>query len=154
MLLCLSLDLVNVKATLDSQLSRCSENRNAWLELLSCSRRREINAGNIPTNVSSSSDNFDVSSSSSGQTASRSQPGTGDCNTHPMPTFTFNSIADSLLWISRGRDCRLANGLNIDCAYHGAEQVRTAKHVFVLCTGSLHLIGGILSLLDPVVCDK
>lgn len=70
-----------------------------------------------------------------------------------MEARIFPSIVDSLHWISRGQDDRIANGI-VKSYTDLPNCLQTAKHVFVLCTGSLHLVGDILSLLDPHVCDK
>ena len=69
--------------------------------------------------------------------------------------MTFNCIADSLIWVSQGRDSRLLSADGSDVSIQGLpECLKTADHVQVLCTGSLHLVGDILSLLDPCICDK
>jgi hypothetical protein len=56
----------------------------------------------------------------------------------PIPTFTFNSIEESLQWLSCGRDPNLTPGKP-----HGPmlpAVLSEAEHIQVLCTGSLHLI--------------
>lgn len=126
-------DVVDVKATMDSQLRRCADNRNAWLSLCASHRGRSA-LSQDPNEVPS---------------------GTSNNNNDVFPTQAriFPSIVDSLHWVSRGQDDRTANGL-VESSADLPRCLQTAQHVFVLCTGSLHLVGDILSLLDPHVCDK
>jgi folylpolyglutamate synthase len=131
-------DTVDMKVTLESQLRRCADNRNAWLDL------------------SASQKSHDYSHVPNGLTVGH-QLMNASCSTGPMPTLTFKSIADSLVWVSKGLDERLLN----NGGHKGKVDVtglpdclHAATHVLVLCTGSLHLVGDILSLLDPAVCDQ
>jgi len=151
---CCPTDVVNMKVTLNDQLRRCAENRSIWHDLLTTTSQHPLASPHI--------------NSPALPTTSQSQHATGkpqappQQHNRPMPTMTFNCIADSLIWVSRGRDSRLlVNWPGRDTA--GGEDVmvrgipecvKSASHVQVLCTGSLHLVGDILSLLDPDVCDK
>ena len=62
----------------------------------------------------------------------------------------FPSISDSLQWINE----RAALPDDVDAAV-GADyrpvplKLKQARHVQVLCTGSMHLVGALLSVLDP-----
>nr|BAE33941.1 unnamed protein product [Mus musculus] len=77
----------------------------------------------------------------------------------PQPTRTsslvFSCISHALLWISQGRDPIFQpqslprNLLNHPTANSGASILREAAAIHVLVTGSLHLVGGVLKLLDP-----
>lgn len=53
-------------------------------------------------------------------------------NGQDQPTLSFPSISDALQWLDKNK--------SID--------------MHILCTGSLHLVGGILSFIDPDICDK
>ena len=48
------------------------------------------------------------------------------------PTLSFPSINDALQWLDKDKSIEM----------------------HILCTGSLHLVGGILSYIDPDVCNK
>lgn len=77
----------------------------------------------------------------------------------PQPTRTsslvFSCISHALLWVSQGRDPIFQpqslprNLLNHPTANSGASTLREAAAIHVLVTGSLHLVGGVLKLLDP-----
>ncbi|XP_063140635.1 folylpolyglutamate synthase, mitochondrial isoform X5 [Rattus norvegicus] len=77
----------------------------------------------------------------------------------PQPTSTsslvFSCISHALQWISQGRDPIFQpespprNLLNHPTANSGASILREAAAIHVLVTGSLHLVGGALRLLDP-----
>jgi len=152
-----------MKVTLDAQLRRCAENRSLWLDLLASNATSDTNnLSSLPLSVPVSvpvTTNCTNAVSPLHQ-APKPSPITlpdhqNPSDNGPMPTMTFNCIADSLIWVSRGRDPRL---LNTDCtgvSIQGLpESLKSADHVQVLCTGSLHLVGDILSLLDPFICDK
>ena len=147
---CCCLDVVNMKVTLADQLHRCADNRSIWLDLLTS---RTTSDDNYPNSLYSASVPETTTTPSQLQHATKplqSPPSNG-----PMPTMTFNCIADSLIWVSQGRDSRLLNEDGSDVSIHGIpECLKSADHVQVLCTGSLHLVGDILSLLDPSICDK
>jgi len=141
-----------MKVTLDDQLRRCADNRSVWLDLVSSSHTMsDVNNHNSLTTVSVPVSSH-LAAASTLQHAPKLQ---NPSDNGPMPTMTFNCIADSLIWVSRGRDARLLNGDGTDVSIQGLpECVKSADHVQVLCTGSLHLVGDILSLLDPHVCEK
>jgi len=76
-----------------------------------------------------------------------------------MPSMVFNTILDSLMYATRGQSARLrskheSNGGTAERVVVSVEALESADHVQVLCTGSLILIGNILGLLDPDVCDR
>jgi len=132
-------DVIDLKVTLDSLMKRCTDNCNTWNSLLK-SHREQMALNKV------TSDNV-LDSSSVNNNYNNFQ------ETLEMPTSLFYSIADSLFWISRGQEGRLANDTSEPIS-DLPNCLRTAKHVFVLCTGSVHLVGDILSLLDPDICDK
>ena len=142
-------DLIDMKVTVDAQLRRCTDNRSVWLDMVSS-----------PADAPTPADPLSTASPPSCQ-ATKSSPAVAT----PMPTMTFNCVADSLIWVSRGRDPRLLSSdvLRSCSSLNSADRVwiqglpdslKRADHIQVLCTGSLHLVGDILGLLDPVVCDK
>ena len=62
----------------------------------------------------------------------------------PMSTFVFANVADSLRWAGQGRDVMLGAGLDAG----RVQAVDETAHLQVLCTGSIHLVGGVLALLQ------
>jgi len=76
-------------------------------------------------------------------------------NSDPViKTVLFPSICDVIKWLNQGRS--LANHAQSDVAIPSliSEELLSAEQVHVLVTGSLHLVGGFLSLLDPQFMDK
>uniref|UniRef100_A0A8C5KT01 Folylpolyglutamate synthase n=1 Tax=Jaculus jaculus TaxID=51337 RepID=A0A8C5KT01_JACJA len=70
-------------------------------------------------------------------------------------SLVFSCISHALQWISQGRDPIFqppspSKGLlSHPTASSGASILREAAAIHVLVTGSLHLVGGVLKLLDP-----
>ena len=157
------IDLINMKVTLDGQLRRCADNRSVWLDLVTSEAVLDNNSHNSsPTTapVSVPVTPHVTAAASAPQQAPKLSPVTltnpiNPSHNGPMPTMTFNCIADSLVWVSRGRDARLLNGESTEVLIQGLPQcLQSADHIQVLCVGSLHLVGDVLSLLDPLICDK
>ena len=87
-------------------------------------------------------------SSSSSTTASSSLRSTPDLD---LPLgHVFPSILDSLQWINE-RAHNDVDGHTASAADYRPVplKLKQAKHVQVLCTGSMHLVGGLLGILDP-----
>ena len=153
------LDLIDMKVTLDGQLRRCADNCSVWLDLLSDHCTADISHHHpLPSDtvaVPVTSHPTDDSSQLRRTPKLPPEPTKSASDNGPMPTMTFNCIADSLIWVSRGFDSRLLNEGVTGVSIQGLPDcLKCADHVQVLCTGSLHLVGDILSLLDPFVCDK
>ncbi|KAM5332140.1 folylpolyglutamate synthase, mitochondrial isoform 3-T3 [Glossophaga mutica] len=76
-------------------------------------------------------------------------------HTHSTSSLVFSCISHALQWISQGRDPVLQmpsppQGLLAHpVADSGARVLREAAAIHVLVTGSLHLVGGALKLLEP-----
>ncbi|XP_024418170.2 folylpolyglutamate synthase, mitochondrial isoform X2 [Desmodus rotundus] len=76
-------------------------------------------------------------------------------HTHSTSSLVFSCISHALQWISQGRDPVFqtpspAQGLLAHpVADSGARVLRQAAAIHVLVTGSLHLVGGVLKLLEP-----
>ena len=133
-----------MKVTLDGQLRRCADNRSAWLDLMTshCINRPNPASGPQPVTAAASP---------------LPNPSPADpVSNGPMPTVTLNCVADSLMWLSRGRDSRLVAEADssVSAVHDLPDCLQSAEHIQLLCVGSLHLVGDVLSLLDPCVCDK
>lgn len=76
-------------------------------------------------------------------------------HTHGTSSLVFSCISHALQWISQGRDPDFQTPscprdlLAHPVANSGASVLREAAAIHVLVTGSLHLVGGVLKLLDP-----
>ncbi|XP_044120771.1 folylpolyglutamate synthase, mitochondrial isoform X1 [Neovison vison] len=74
---------------------------------------------------------------------------------HSTGSLVFSCISHALQWISQGRDPVFQppspppSLLAHPVAGSGAGVLREAAAIHVLVTGSLHLVGGVLKLLDP-----
>ncbi|XP_019643667.1 PREDICTED: folylpolyglutamate synthase, mitochondrial-like isoform X2 [Branchiostoma belcheri] len=63
----------------------------------------------------------------------------------------FPCISDALSWVQHGKDKELSRSNSTQCHPHSS--LDEAVHIQVLITGSLHLIGGALKVLDPSMSD-
>ncbi|XP_078685851.1 folylpolyglutamate synthase, mitochondrial-like [Branchiostoma floridae x Branchiostoma belcheri] len=63
----------------------------------------------------------------------------------------FPCISDALSWVQHGKDKELSRSNSPQCHPHSS--LDEAVHIQVLITGSLHLIGGALKVLDPSMSD-
>ncbi|XP_051835999.1 folylpolyglutamate synthase, mitochondrial isoform X2 [Antechinus flavipes] len=137
-------DQQNFTVTLDHMLTRCLENQKQWNQLA------EEKAGQDPW------------------LAQAPEPSTGPLHgplllVPPAPrplntnSLVFSCISHALQWISQGRDPHFRpssppRGLHSHpVASSGAVLLKEASSIQVLVTGSLHLVGGVLKLLDPTL---
>uniref|UniRef100_A0A8C8Y1G6 Folylpolyglutamate synthase n=1 Tax=Panthera leo TaxID=9689 RepID=A0A8C8Y1G6_PANLE len=126
-------DQQNFMVTLDQVLLRCLAHQQHW------SRLAEEQAGPEP-----------------------GEPTSSLLAPHPpeprsASSLVFSCISHALLWISQGRDPVFQppsppQGLFAHpVAGSGAGVLREAAAIHVLVTGSLHLVGGVLKLLEPAL---
>lgn len=124
-------DQQNFMVTLDQVLLRCLEHQQHW------SRLHEEQAGLEPAGPES-------------LLLAPRPP-----HTHSTSSLVFSCISHALQWISQGRDSVFQSPgppqglLAHPVAASGARVLREAAAVHVLVTGSLHLVGGALKLLEP-----
>ena len=64
-----------------------------------------------------------------------------------MPTYVLHSIEESHTWLTRGGQSGLDSKSVTMATYPGV--LMEADHIQVLVTGSLHLVGGLLGLIQP-----
>ncbi|XP_011362545.1 folylpolyglutamate synthase, mitochondrial isoform X1 [Pteropus vampyrus] len=124
-------DQQNFTVTLDQVLLRCLEHQQHW------SRLDEEQACPEP----------------GGPTSLLLAP--HPAHSHSTSSLVFSCISQALQWISQGRDPVFQphsppRGLfTHPVAGSGANVLREAAAIHVLVTGSLHLVGGVLKLLEP-----
>ena len=151
-------DQTNYMVTSSSQLAKCRNNQSAWLRLNERPVNHEYTPPSTPPSErdSSSPDRKIPRTDIPNGVSSVVPEYVGSCNNNSSYkvhtcTKTFGSILESLHWICQGRVSPLPL---IHSEIESSRILREADHVQVLCTGSLHLVGGILGLLEPDVCDK
>uniref|UniRef100_A0A8C6EBH2 Folylpolyglutamate synthase n=1 Tax=Moschus moschiferus TaxID=68415 RepID=A0A8C6EBH2_MOSMO len=132
-------DQQNFTVTLDQVLLRCLAHQQHW------SRLHEEQASPDPWS-----------------TAGREQGGPASLllaphppHTHSASSLVFSCISHALQWITQGRDPVFQPPspprglLTHPVADSGAMVLQEAAAIHVLVTGSLHLVGGVLKLLEP-----
>ncbi|KAM5259062.1 folylpolyglutamate synthase, mitochondrial isoform 4-T4 [Hipposideros larvatus] len=132
-------DQQNFTVTLDQVLLRCLEHQQHWNHL----DEKQASPGLWST----------PSPEPGGPASLRLAP----CPTHTRSTgsLVFSCISHALQWITQGRDPVFQppsppQGLLAHpVAGSGASILREAAAIHVLVTGSLHLVGGVLKLLEP-----
>ena len=162
--------------TVDSVLAKSIQHKNTWLKVLSTysadnnsnlptlnvrgadqQRTLASHNGNIPVEVDvvrvvnplastkqSVEQDFDSGFESSDSVNSSPERDI-------IPSYVFNTIQDGLTWMTQGRDPAL-DGISPPVAVV-PQVLREADHIQVLVTGSLHLVGGLLGLIDPDMND-
>ncbi|XP_010216906.1 PREDICTED: folylpolyglutamate synthase, mitochondrial, partial [Tinamus guttatus] len=140
-------DQQNFNVTLENALTRCLENQKTWTQLLEEKVGQELWLAS-PLEVGS---------------VLKPEPVRGALLLVPSAERPLNSnslvfpcISHALQWIAQGRDpCVPAPATKgahpHPVASSGAVLLREAAVIRVLVTGSLHLVGGVLKLLDPAL---
>ncbi|XP_028740571.1 folylpolyglutamate synthase, mitochondrial isoform X3 [Peromyscus leucopus] len=135
-------DQQNFTVTLDQVLLRCLQHQQHW----SCLAEKEAGP--------------DLWSGPGGGAEPGGPGGSQLLALHPLhsastDSLVFSCISHALQWISQGRDpifqppTPLRSLLSHPTASSGASILREAAAIHVLVTGSLHLVGGVLKLLEP-----
>lgn len=132
-------DQQNFMVTLDQVLLRCLEHQQHWSRLAEEAASPDLWSSPRP----------EAAGPASLLLAPRPP------HTHGTSSLVFSCISHALQWISQGRDPVFQTPssprdlLTHPVANSGASVLREAAAVHVLVTGSLHLVGGVLKLLDP-----
>ncbi|XP_075841973.1 folylpolyglutamate synthase, mitochondrial isoform X2 [Microtus pennsylvanicus] len=125
-------DQQNFTVTLDQVLLRCLQHQQHW----SCLGEKQAGP--------------DLWSSPAPEPGAWHPPHSASTN-----SLVFSCISHALQWISQGRDPIFQppspprSLLSHPTASSGASILREAAAIHVLVTGSLHLVGGVLKLLEP-----
>ncbi|XP_072840776.2 folylpolyglutamate synthase, mitochondrial isoform X2 [Pogona vitticeps] len=142
-------DQQNFNVTLENVLTRCLQNQSHWNRLL------EAKVGQDPW-LSPSAELEGVAGWLK-QAPLRGPSLFTPPAVHPLlnaNSLVFPCISHALQWISQGRDPHFQPADSRGAHPHpmasrGAVSLREASTIRVLVTGSLHLVGGVLKLLDP-----
>ncbi|NXS87272.1 FOLC protein, partial [Erpornis zantholeuca] len=138
-------DQQNFNVTLENALTRCLENQQTWTRLL------EEKVGQDPWLPSPLRVGELLQPAPVRGSLLLVPPAPRPLNS---PALVFPCLAQALRWVAQGRDPHLAAPAASGAHPHpaassGAVLLREAAVVHVLVTGSLHLVGGALRLLDP-----
>ncbi|NWI52995.1 FOLC protein, partial [Calyptomena viridis] len=140
-------DQQNFNVTLENALTRCLENQRTWTQLL------EEKAGQDPWLPAPLRVGGLLQPTPARGSLLLVPPAPRPLNS---PALVFPCLAQALRWVAQGRDPHLAAPAASGAHPHpaassGAVLLREAATVHVLVTGSLHLVGGALRLLDPTL---
>ncbi|KAK2535123.1 Fpgs [Columba livia] len=140
-------DQQNFNVTLDNALTRCLENQQTWTRLL------EEKGGQDPWLPAPLRAGGLLQPAPTRGTLLLVPPAPRPLNS---PALVFPCLAQALRWVAQGRDPQLAapaaTGAHpLPAASSGAVLLQEAAAIHVLVTGSLHLVGGALRLLDPTL---
>ncbi|NXD01938.1 FOLC protein, partial [Certhia familiaris] len=140
-------DQQNFNVTLENALTRCLENQRTWTRLL------EEKVGQDPWLPSPLRVGGLLQPAPARGSLLLVPPAPRPLNS---PALVFPCLAQALRWIAQGREPHLAAPVASGAHPHpaassGAVLLREAAAVHVLVTGSLHLVGGVLRLLDPAL---
>lgn len=133
--------------TLENALTRCLENQRTWTRLL------EEKGGQDPWLPAPLRAGGLLQPAPTRGTLLLVPPAPRPLNS---PSLVFPCLAQALRWVAQGRDPQLAAPTAMGAHPHpvassGAVLLREAAAIRVLVTGSLHLVGGVLRLLDPTL---
>lgn len=145
-----SADQQNFNVTLENALTRCLENQKTWGRLLEEKGGQEPPWLPPPRQVGGLLEPDPLRGG--GAALLLVPPAERPLNS---PSLVFPCLSHALQWIAQGRDPHLPapppkGGAHPQpVASSGAVLLQEAAAVRVLVTGSLHLVGGVLKLLDP-----
>uniref|UniRef100_A0A8V5G4S7 Folylpolyglutamate synthase n=1 Tax=Melopsittacus undulatus TaxID=13146 RepID=A0A8V5G4S7_MELUD len=138
-------DQQNFNVTVENALTRCLQNQQTWTRLL------EEKGGQDPWLPAPLRVGGLLQPAPSRGTLLLVPPSPRPLNS---PSLVFPCLAQALRWVAQGRDPHLAAPMGAHphpAASSGAVLLREAAAIRVLVTGSLHLVGGALRLLDPTL---
>uniref|UniRef100_A0A8B9QW37 Folylpolyglutamate synthase n=1 Tax=Anas platyrhynchos TaxID=8839 RepID=A0A8B9QW37_ANAPL len=145
-----SADQQNFTVTLENALTRCLENQKTWGRLLEEKGGQETPWLSPPRQVGGLLEPAPLRGG--GAALLLVPPAERPLNS---PSLVFPCLSHALQWIAQGRDPHLPapppkGGAHPQpVASSGAVLLQEAATIHVLVTGSLHLVGGVLKLLDP-----
>ncbi|XP_068104657.1 folylpolyglutamate synthase, mitochondrial-like isoform X2 [Hyperolius riggenbachi] len=140
-------DQQNYNVTLENVLTRCLENQKKW-NMLMQERSCDPWAPSLPVDTL-----IKDSPRGSPLLLAPSADHLLNCN-----SLVFPCISHALQWATQGRDSNLPS-MDSNLLHHhpvassGSVLLREAAHIQILITGSLHLVGGALKLLDQSLTE-
>jgi len=138
-------DQTNFTVTVGSQHARCIRNKNAWLQLtetMTCQSGLEQDSTPKRSRLDFSELTPELS---------ESLTDTDDLSPGKLAR-SFSNIQEALQWITRGLDYNVSRTIMVPGT--NPDVLTKAKHIQILCTGSLHLVGGVIGLVDPDFNDS
>ncbi|KAK4310151.1 hypothetical protein Pmani_018264 [Petrolisthes manimaculis] len=138
-----SSDQTNYTISQDDMHLRCKRQRNIWISLVR-KHSRSLNNEEVSNAPATSEETDKQLQNTEGEEHLDDKLPASD-----VPSIIFPCIKDALLWLSCGRNPNITGELLTPPAFPSPEALQEAAQVQVLVTGSLHLIGGILSIIDP-----
>lgn len=141
--------LAQIASSQDDQTELVSENQSELVH-----DRGDNNNSNKKSELTSSRSIQNLDDSGLGSSRIGSEAVSTRCtpDQDPMPCYIFTTIQEALQWVSKGMNHELET---VERDLGPLPKVlQEAEHVQVLCTGSLHLVGGVIGLLDPNINDK
>ncbi|XP_068239077.1 folylpolyglutamate synthase, mitochondrial-like [Palaemon carinicauda] len=143
-----SSDQTNYTISKDQMHLRCERQRKSWIKLVRDLRKQKV--------VGENCDDIALEKTPVNQNELHNEcHGETDFNyserlpASDVPSIIFPCILDALLWLSCGRCQSLQGEMVTPPAFPPPEELREASHVQILVTGSLHLVGGLLGVIDP-----
>ncbi|XP_043576320.1 folylpolyglutamate synthase, mitochondrial isoform X1 [Chiloscyllium plagiosum] len=138
------LDQKNYTVSLENMLSRCLDNHRAWCKLTEV---KHDNLWNLTGSTLEGSTTFVTRGGLDEEMLLLRGP---ECEHITTRALVFPCINNGLQWITQGRDSDLQPSLAKPPNVHpaGVAALKEASSIQILITGSLHLVGGCLKLLD------
>lgn len=138
-----SSDQANYTISQDQMHLRCERQRNAWIRLI-----RDLSKHESERECHEEPET-ETANTLKGKEFENNLSLTPNLPASDVPSIIFPCIQDALLWLSCGRDPSLTGELLSPPAFPPPQRLQEAAHIQVLVTGSLHLVGGVLGVIDP-----
>ncbi|KAK8380551.1 hypothetical protein O3P69_016861 [Scylla paramamosain] len=136
-----SSDQTNYTISRDQAHLRCEQQRNSWIRLIRNQSKQESESPNH--------EDTEMADTSQSEGFENNLNLTSSMPASDVPSIIFPCIQDALVWLSCGRDPNLTGELLTPPAFPPPARLQEATQVQILVTGSLHLVGGVLGVIDP-----
>ncbi|KAG7177986.1 Folylpolyglutamate synthase-like [Homarus americanus] len=144
-----SSDQTNYTISPDEMHLRCVRQRNTWIKLVRKLKNWEAYQECVPQENTTRAYNPQGGQSDPPSAHEDNLNLTTSLPATDVPSIIFPCIRDALLWLSCGRNQSLRGEISVPPAIPPPPQLQEATQIQVLVTGSLHLVGGVLGLIDP-----
>ncbi|XP_011676566.1 folylpolyglutamate synthase, mitochondrial [Strongylocentrotus purpuratus] len=172
-----SADTTNHTTTTEKQMKRCEKNLEAFQHLLK-QLQRDVYSSELPTAAHGDYSRIEVAQASGSlhqqtvqytptnvvdqpsstcnqsgdRTLTRNLDGTGSDQFVDAKLVKLSSMTDALQWAACCKDSNLSSPSLHDPT--PSNHATSANHIQVLITGSLHLVGGVIGILDPELASR